>query len=197
MSNRFISNILVLLLFGIGFFGVTFAINWFAYGDVAQDHEFSFERRTADKHLNDKNWEAAARYYKQLIQADPENGGATVSYAWCLAEPRQKYITQIDRERRSNLPDQSVIDTATEKANEISAEAIAAYEQVLQFARFRNHARFQLARMHSLAGDKDAAVKYLVEALKNGYPMRGDVRRYTEFQPILDEPDIQALFRRR
>lgn len=195
MSNRFLANILVLLIFGLGFFGVTLAINWFDHSELRIDHEFSFERRTADKYVDENNWSAAARYYGQLAQIDPENAGACYSKAWCLAQLREQFLNQIRQQNRSANPDQSIIDAAREEANRAAVEAIAAYEQVLEFPQFRNEARFRLARMHSFAGDKKQALRHLTDAFKNGYKPRHSINDYLEFQPLLNEPEFQALIR--
>jgi thioredoxin-like negative regulator of GroEL len=196
MSNRFLANILVLLIFGLGFFGVTFAINWFAYSEELIDHEFSFERRTADKYVDEHNWTAAARYYGQLAQFDPENAGACVSKAWCLAQMREQFLSQIRQQMRSNSPDQSIIDNAKVEANLASIDAIEAYEQVLEFPQFRNDARFRLALMNSFAGEKEKALRHLTDAIEDGYKPRNSINNYLEFQPLLTEPEFQALIRK-
>lgn len=195
MQNRFLSNLVVLAVFVTGFFGITYSINYFSYDEEQVEQEFSFERRAADQWAKDRNWEAAARYYKQLITADPENGGATIYYADCIAQRRIPYLREIYDQRRSGSPDQQVIDEALAKANEIAEEVIPAYEAALRFPRHRDAASFSLAMLHSMRGEKRKAVDYLLAALDNGFQPRRSISHYLQFQPILNEPEIKALRR--
>ena len=195
MSRRLLSNIVILLLFASGFFGFTFAVNWFAQAESRPEHEFSFERRTADNHLTKSNWEDAARYYKQLCQSDPDNGGARFSYAWSLSQRQQPYLNQIRRELRSRDPDLAVAEEAAAEANRFSAEAIKAWEEVLEFANFRDNARFRLSLLHALAGNKQQAMDYLVLAQRSGYRPRYSITEYAQYWQLLSDPDFQKLIR--
>ena len=193
MQNRFLSNLVVLTVFVTGFFGITYSINFFSYNEEQVEQEFSFERRAADQLIKEQNWEAAARYYKQLIAADPDNGGATIYYADCIAQRRMPYLREIYNQRRSGSPDQKVIDDAIANVNEIAEEVIPAYEAALRFPRHRDSANFSLAMLHSMRGEKRKAVDYLLAALDNGFRPRRSIAHYLQFQPILDEPEIKAL----
>ena len=127
MQNRLLSNLLVLTLFVLGFFAITYSINLFSYTEEKVEQEYSFERRTADKLAKERNWEAAARYYKQMITKDPENGGATIYYADCIAQRRIPYLRTIYNQRRSDSPDQDVMAEARAKANELAEEIMVGH----------------------------------------------------------------------
>ena len=193
MQNRFLSNLVVLTVFITGFFAISFSINTFSYKDEFVEQEYSFERRTADKLAQDQNWQAAARYYQRIIQEDPDNGGATINYADCIAQRRIPHLRTIYNQRRSGSPDQKIIDDALAQANQLAEEIIPAYEAALRFPRHRNDARFSLAMLHSMRGEKRLAVDYLLAALNGGFRPRRSIGHYLQFQPILNEPEIQAL----
>ncbi len=197
MSNRLLSSIIVLLIFGGGFLAVTAAVNWFAYADAIVDHEFSFERRTADLHFEENNYPAAARYYGQLAQKDPDNGGAKFLHAWSLALPREEFLTRIERELQSPAPDQTVSDEAPLELNRISVEAIEAFKQVLEFPQFRSLARLQLAKMYAMAGESETAIDYLAAALEENVKHRQPISAYVEFRPLLENAQFQELVRLR
>ncbi len=195
MSRHFLSNLVILLLFASGFFGITMAINWLAQAETRPEHEFSFERRTADNHLASNNWQAAARYYKRLCQTDPENGGARFSYAWSIYQLQQPQLIQLRRELRSSDPDQAVMEQAAAEANRFSAEAIQAWEDVLEFANFRANARFQLSLLHALAGNKQEAIDCLRLAREAGYRPRYALTEYAQYWKLIDDPEFQQFIR--
>ena len=183
MQNRLLSNVIVLAIVIAGFFGITFALNFFSYNDVEVQQEFSFERRMADKLYARKNWEGSGRYYKQLISADPENGGAVFTYAECIHQDLySKFRTEKSTEEEELL------------SNRIGQELIPAYEAAVEFPRYRNLARFRLAMLHGRQGDKREAVEYLVANANDGYYPRKNIKHYPDFQIILDEPEIVELF---
>ena len=191
MRNRLLANLLVLTLCAACIGGVTLLINLFAHNKVDVQHENSFERRTADKLIRNRNWDGAARYYQQLIASDPDNGGATILYAECISRRQSPFLRQIYEEYRSGNPDPNRIREATDRANEIADETIPAFEAALRFPRHRNRASFKLALLHGLKGDKREAVDYLLDALENGYSIDSKISQYAQFQTILDEPEIR------
>lgn len=193
MRKRFLANLLALTVCVGGFFAISFALNYLSRNKVEVVHELSFERRSADKLVDDRNWEGAARYYKQLLATDPYNGGAAFAYAECLSRRRTQFLRQIYQERRSTNTSDDAVDKAVAGANEVADEIIPAYEAALDFPRYRNASNFALARMHSLKGEKRKAIDYLLTALEDGYRPRYSISRYLEFQPILAEPEIKQL----
>lgn len=193
MFSRLLSNVLVLLLFGMMFFGVTVLINWFAIAEEESDQEYSFERRTADLHYQRGNYEASARYYGKLIESDPNNGAAHFARASALNELRLPLLKQYIRELRSDEPDEAALESIRDDANEIGTETIAAFEQVLPFPQFRNIARFQLARLHAFADDSDQALEYLTAAFEDGFRPDRPVTQYLELQTLRGNAEFDRL----
>lgn len=191
MRNRLLSNIFALTVCVAGFFGVTFALNFLSSNEIDVDHEHSFERRSADRLYDERKFESAARYYKQLLVTDPNNGGAAMAYADCLSRQRIGFLREILQEYRTESPDQALIEKATEEANASAETIIPAYEALLRFPRHKDGASFALARMHALRGEKRKAIDYLLAATDNGYRPRHRISRYLEFQSILEEPEIR------
>ena len=193
MKSRLLSNVVVLAIFVAGFFGVSFALNFFSTTEVQIQQEHSLQRRSADRLYQERDWEGAARFYQQLLAADPNNGGAAMAYADCIAQRRVPYLRTIYQQRRSENPDEVAIREAIEQANDQAETVIPAYEYVLRFPRHRNLAEFALARIHALRDEKQIAIDYLLSTLNQGFRPRYSLYQYFEFRSIIDEPEIREL----
>ena len=84
MKNRWLLKIALLVFIGVGFVGITSAINMFSHARNDDNHEFAYAKRMADQHWYRAEFEDASRYYKQLADADQTNGSAHFLHALSL-----------------------------------------------------------------------------------------------------------------
>jgi tetratricopeptide (TPR) repeat protein len=189
------SNLLVLAILGVGYWSIAASLKGLAVVEKIVDHEFSLDRRLADEHFNNKNWTEAGRHFRSLTESDPANGGAQVSYAFCLTQQMEPLLNRLRREFRMETPDPLIIDQAMNEIRPLAIEAIPAYERTLEFIQFRNFARWRLALLHGLLGDADAAIKYLKLARRDEFefPHRGSISDFVEFRNLLGHPPFQQF----
>ena len=135
MRFRFVLNFVVLIMFGLAVFGVTSTINLIASNDEIEEHEFSFVKRTADEHWGDKNYEAAAHYYKQLVESDSLNGSGHAAYSHSMKMQIEVCLRRLRRAKKER--DNKSIDEFRSKIKRLSVDAIQAFKKSLEFPQFR------------------------------------------------------------
>ena len=193
-STRFIINIAITACVVTVFFVVSSVLNLMASTETTKEHAFSFVRRTANKHYDNKEFDLAARYFKQLADSDPLNSGAQIMYAHCLS---LQIINRLQGIRFSNpnVEDQRLRDEATVLAK----EAMTAYKDYLHFKELRNAARFQLSLLNGFLGEHDVAVDYLLMGLEDGGRLSEIQSRYRTYQcyDVLRDERVQDFFNER
>lgn len=192
MRNRVLSNVLTLNLLVTGYVGISAAIHSMSESKKQPEQEYSLVRIRADQQMIEKNWPEAARYYRQLTLVDPFNGGAHVSYAFCLSQQLQPLVSTVRNESRKEQPDAEVLQVAMDRIKELSPEVRIAYERVLIFSQFQNFARWRLALLHGLLGENEIALEYLRTAHQAGFhaPYRGSLADIFEFSGLRENPDF-------
>jgi tetratricopeptide (TPR) repeat protein len=173
--NRFFSNSLVLALFCAGFYLLTAGINWLSSDESGQrTPELSFDRRMADEFWRKRQWSKAAGHFANLTVQDPYNGSAWSLLGDCYGNMRFEYIRMIYQElEKKSVPDMAKVADCKQSAETLGNKAIPAYEHALDFPRFRNQARFNLARIYAFKGDHERALQYLSEAIEDDFVCEG------------------------
>ena len=186
MRSRFVTNLLALVVIGAGFFGITAVLNLIGAKEELKKHEFSYLKRTADQHWQDKNWKEAARYYKELADSDELNSGAQLAYAWNLSQQITSAIRKARHEELAELP---------ESAKELIREAVTAYRETIHSTQFRNISRVQLGWLHGLLGQNEQAIPYIVAAIEDGYQVK-NLRNDFSHRSLMDDPRVQEAVRK-
>ena len=194
--KRILRDVTLLLAFCAAFYGITVLINWLgARSSPVQAEEFSFDRRKADQFVAQRDWAKAAIYFENLTREDPFNGHAWYWLGFSHYSQQFPFFQRINRELRKSEPDQQKIDEWKRQAEVFGRQAIPAFERAVDFARYRNLARFRLARIHAYYGETDRALEYLREAVDDNFhcTFRGGLRSVMEFQEMRDLSEFQAI----
>lgn len=190
-STRFLINVAITVCVVTVFFVVSSVLNLMASTESTKEHAFSFVRRTANKHYEDKEYDSAARYFKQLAESDPLNSGAQIMYAHCLS---LQIVNRLQRISLDNSSEQN--DRLESDAKVLVKEAIDAYEDYLQFKELRNSARFQLSLLNGFLGDQETSVDYLLMALEDGGRFNEIRARFNTYRcsAVLSDDRIRDFF---
>lgn len=189
----------VLIGFGVAFYLLTLLVRFFGAPDTdSVSSEISFDRRQAELKYSQKDWETAVIHFAALAKDDPFNGHAWFFLGFSYDSQQLPLYTQVNRERRRTNPDQDKITAWNAELNRIMQQAIPPLKRAIEFPRYRNKARFRLARMHAYHGDHKQAFLFLREALEDGFHSnyRSGIRDggIFEFSGIRDSEEFNELF---
>jgi thioredoxin-like negative regulator of GroEL len=195
MTRRILTNLALLAACGATFYLFTVVSTWLVSNESLASREFSENRIRADQFVRSRDWERATEYLKILVDADPYDGNNLFMLATCYASIRQNHVIAIYNEQRGSAPNEERLIELREKAAEIANLAIPAYEKSWAFARFRNEARFALARIYAFQGDKEKALQYLKSAYDDKFTsnIRGGIQNVFDFQSLADDPEFIEL----
>jgi tetratricopeptide (TPR) repeat protein len=159
--KRYFRDAGILALFCIGFFLITKSID--LLGEDKQEPvqvEFSEARRMADRNVNRRDFTAAVRFLTELTEEDEFN-----SHAW--SRLGDCYANLYEQSKRPSLADPTPYSEDSRlKQKELADKAIAAYEHVIDFPRYRINAIQRIAVLHILEGNNDAALDILESAVE-------------------------------
>ncbi|MCH2183621.1 MAG: hypothetical protein MK108_16605 [Mariniblastus sp.] len=168
--HRLARDGVVLLAFGLAFYLVTLLIQYLGSGEAeSMAQEVSFDRRQAEQLYNEKNWVQSAVHFERLVQDDPFNGHAWFFLGYSYNRQQIPFYTLVNRELRRTTPDPQKITQWNDQLKVAMQRAVPPLIRATDFPRYRNQARFMLARMHAYHGDRDMALQYLSEALQDGF----------------------------
>ena len=165
MKNRWLLKIALLVFIGVGFVGITSAINMFSHARNSDNHEFAYAKRMADQHWYRAEFADASRYYKQLADADQTNGSAHFLYALSLNK-----VIDAELKLLKKNPDEQRFDQL--KNSENLTRAIAGLEKSLKFTQFRTASQIRLSLLHGLKGDRDKSIEYALVAREGSRDLR-------------------------
>ena len=146
--KKIVRDLLILVVFCGLFYGLTKGIDFVGENPVAQTEvsEFSPARIAADDAVSRGRWEDAIVELEKLIEDDPYNG-----HAWyTLGEQHASLVYHYRRNHRKAMNSgrsQERLDMYVELIEKHTAPAIEAFERAMDFARFRNLSRINLARV--------------------------------------------------
>ena len=154
--TRLIRDLGILVLFCIGFFLVTRAIN--LLGEERQETvqvEFSEARRMADRQITRKDFQSAIGFLTKLTDEDEFNSHAWFRLGNC-------YTSLYERSKKPSLADPTPYsEESRSRQKQLAAQAIAAYMHIVDYPRYRIPAIQRAAAVHILEEDNDAALDVL------------------------------------
>ena len=189
----------VLIGFGLAFYLLTLLVRFFGSPDIdSVSSEISFDRRQAELKYSQKDWETAVVHFAELVKDDPFNGHAWYFLGFSYDSQQLPLYTQVNRELRRTNPDKNRIAGWNAELYRIMQQAIPPFKRAIEFPRYRNKARFHLARMHAYHGDQQQAFLFLRDALEDGFHSnyRSGIRDsgIFEFSAIRDSKEFNELF---
>ena len=198
--SRLARDGIVLFAFVLAFYLV---ILWVQYlGSAEQEsiaEEVSFDRQQAEQSYNMKNWDQSAVHFERLVEKDPFNGHAWFFLGYSYHAQQVPMYTLVNRELRRTNPDPEKITQWNDQLKVTMDRAIPPLIRAIDFPRYRNQARFLLARMHAYHGERELAFKYLSEALQDGFisNYKGGIGNggIFEFRQIRETPEFQRMVR--
>lgn len=177
MKNRLLLNLVLLIFIGLAFAGITSAINMMANTQIDDDHEFSYIKRKADQHWYQSEFEDAARYYKQLADADQTNSNGRFLYAYSLTKVIDRELNKLS----ANSTEQDVESCRNKLASDIES-SIEGFIQVTQFTQFRNLALVRLSLLYGFIGENEKSLEYAFAAYKGGHRMKDYMKLYRKYR---------------
>lgn len=199
MWTRVGRDVGILIGFCLAFYLLTVLVNWVGGAtDEPEPDEYSHDRRMADYFVAKRDWQNATIHFQHLTEEDPFNGHAWFNLGYSYRVQMFSIMRRIQREERRSEPDQQEIERCREEIRPIAEKAIPALEKALDFPRYRNLARFHLARTYAFLGNSEMAIKYLNDAFEDGfvYSDRYGLTGVYEFQSIRDLPEFEAFVQR-
>ncbi|MEM7454597.1 MAG: hypothetical protein AAF456_09635 [Planctomycetota bacterium] len=190
--RKLIRDLLILVVFCGAFYGLTRGIDLMGDQPAVQAEvtEYSAARIAADDAVSRGRWEDAIVELDKLIVDDPFNGHAWYTlgeqHAALVYHYRRNYRTAVNRGRS-----QDRLDMYLELIEEHTGPAIAAFERAMDFARFRNLSRVNLAHLYNVEDRDDEAIAMLRAAMEEGFSVNGGLRR--NFFSLRSHPEFEEL----
>lgn len=178
--KKFLRDLIIIgLLFG-GFYLLVMTADLLSNEPPPSRSDFSDARVRADDAMGRRDYRDAIPYLQELIEKDPYNSYAIAKLAECAHVARQDYRA---RGGEANA----------EQIARYTELAIEAYTAALDFPRYANGARFQLAVIRAQDGDGDEALALLRDAFEDGYYSRGGIDRYQAFEELRGLEEFRSL----
>ncbi len=194
--KRIFRDLFILLVFCGGFFLLIQAVNLFGSDNLPQaPSEHSYNRQQADSFMTRKQYGRAAEFYKQMTIDDPDNGQAWYALANCSLQRRR----ELRRYAYQNSPNESTnprVAGARKRAAEYADRAIEPLKKSIDFARYRNLARILLAEIYASKGEDDTAIKFIRDAMDDGYFTKAGLGMNYDFQTLRGSDEFDSLIGR-
>lgn len=201
--KRIVRDLLILVIFCGGFFLLTKAVNLFGSEEntAATVSEYSYDRVQGDFFFTKRRYLSAAEHYQKLVVADPDNGHAWYHLAMCYENIRYRFRFESWRKKlaikdRPNATLDPRVPGWEKTAAEYGDRAIEPFKKCLDFHRYRDIARLNLAEIYAAKGDNDMAFKYLNNAFDDGYFTKEGLANIFEFASLRGNAEFQQLNRR-
>lgn len=187
--------IALILLAGLGLFAYQYR-ELFTKSDVSpQAQAFSSDREKADQAYLRQDWSRAQQNYRLMTERDPFNGYAWYSLGESIWQQARRLLNERDRALRSLVADASRMEELNSELKQLGEEAVDSFMHARDTGRFRILAGRRMAEIYSVLGDKQLALKMLVDCYDDGMTLRG-LKTVAEFLPLHGEPEFEDLAKR-
>ena len=199
--QRLLRDGAVLVGFGLAFYLVTLLVqNIGSSATESMAQEVSFDRRQAEQNYTQKDWVQSAVHFEALVRDDPFNSHAWFFLGYSYNAQQVPFYTLVNRELRRTDPDKAKIDRWNEQLKVVMQRAIPPLTRAIDFPRYRNQARFMIAKMYAYHGNRELALRFLSAALQDGFNSnyRGGIVNggIFEFTEIRDSKEFIELAER-
>lgn len=168
--QRLLRDGAVLVGFGLAFYLVTLLVqNIGSSATESMAQEVSFDRRQAEQNYTQKDWVQSAVHFEALVRDDPFNSHAWFFLGYSYNAQQVPFYTLVNRELRRTDPDKAKIDRWNEQLKVVMQRAIPPLTRAIDFPRYRNQARFMMAKMYAYHGNRELALRFLSAALQDGF----------------------------
>ncbi|MDG2185366.1 MAG: hypothetical protein P8K79_06780 [Mariniblastus sp.] len=168
--QRLLRDGAVLIGFVLAFYLLTLLVqNIGPSGTESTAQEVSFDRRQAEQNYTQKDWVQSAIHYESLVKDDPFNSHAWFFLGYSYNAQQVPLYTLVNRELRRTDPDEAKIDRWNEQLKVVMQRAIPPLTRAIDFPRYRNQARFMMAKMYAYHGNRELAFRFLSDALQDGF----------------------------
>lgn len=168
--QRLLRDGAVLVGFGLAFYLVTLLVqNIGSSATESMAQEVSFDRRQAEQNYTQKDWVQSAVHFEALVRDDPFNSHAWFFLGYSYNAQQVPFYTLVNRELRRTDPDKAKIDRWNEQLKVVMQRAIPPLTRAIDFPRYRNQARFMMAKMYAYHGNRELAFRFLSAALQDGF----------------------------
>lgn len=168
--QRLLRDGAVLVGFGLAFYLVTLLVqNIGSSATESMAREVSFDRRQAEQNYTQKDWVQSAVHFEALVRDDPFNSHAWFFLGYSYNAQQVPFYTLVNRELRRTDPDKAKIDRWNEQLKVVMQRAIPPLTRAIDFPRYRNQARFMMAKMYAYHGNRELAFRFLSAALQDGF----------------------------
>jgi len=196
--QRLLRDGAVLVGFGLAFYLVTLLVqNIGSSATESMAQEVSFDRRQAEQNYTQKDWVQSAVHFEALVRDDPFNSHAWFFLGYSYNAQQVPFYTLVNRELRRTDPDKAKIDRWNEQLKVVMQRAIPPLTRAIDFPRYRNQSRLMMAKMYAYHGNRELALRFLSDALKDGFNSnyRGGIENggIFEFAEIRDSKEFIEL----
>lgn len=196
--QRLLRDGAVLVGFGLAFYLMTLLVqNMGSSRTESVAQEISFDRQQAEQYYTQKDWAKSAIHFEALVKDDPYNSHAWFFLGYSYNAQQVPFYTLVNRELRRTDPDQAKIDQWNEQLRVVMQRAVGPLTRAIDFPRYRNRARFMIARMHAYHGNNELALRFLSDAMHDGFHSnyRGGISNggIFEFSGIRDSQEFSEL----
>ena len=170
MNPSRLRDFAVLCIGGLIVFGVVTFVTYYAKGDDEVDSSnHSPARRLADMSLKREDWENVKTGNQRLIELDPFNGHAwfnkgNAEFQQMLIK-RRRYLRTMNRGNKT----EEELEKLKEDFLSTAKVALDTFKGCLDFARYRNRSRAQLAYIYICLDNSELALNNLEDAVNDGY----------------------------